>query len=322
MTVSSDLSAPLVVVIGATGVQGGSVVRNLVQSDKPYRLRGLTRDVSKPAAQELAELGVEVVSANIVVGNESGVQEAFHGADIVFGVTNFWEHMDASREIAEGKLMVDSAKAVGVKLFIFSGLPHVTKLSGGKFSRVAHLDSKAEIVEYARSQIQTVDVQAGYYMTNLTAPLLAPEKQQDGTYIWTMQWNSTTAFPFIDMEADYGLFVRYAIESPEYNKGGGTIYSYGEHASHVKIASILKEVRGITIQIVTLDADAYRTSLEKAGVPPAGLEIFGDLVYVTEFGLYFGKELENEQRKVRAGLARKPRTFEEFLRANPDFLAA
>ncbi|KZV94016.1 NAD(P)-binding protein [Exidia glandulosa HHB12029] len=322
MTVSSDVSAPLVVVIGATGVQGGSVIRNLIQSDKPYRLRGITRDVSKPAAQKLAQLGVEVVSANVVVGNESGVQEAFKGADIVFGVTNFWEHMDSSREVAEGKLMVDSAKAVGAKLFIFSGLPHVSKLSGGKFSHVAHFDSKAEIVEYARSQLPTVDVQAGYYMTNLTAPMLAPEKQQDGAYIWTMQWDATTPFPWIDMDADYGLFVRYAIESSEYNQGGGTIFSYAEHASHVHIASILEKVRGVSVKIATPGAATFLAGLEQAGLPPTALNIFGDLVYVTECGYWFGKELEEEQKKVRGGLAREPRTFEEFLRANPDFFAA
>lgn len=39
-----------------------------------------------------------------------------------------------------------------------------------------------------------------------------------------------------------------------------------------------------------------------------------------ENGYYFGLELSEEQQKVRAGLARQPRTFEEFLRANREFL--
>ncbi|KZV97920.1 NAD(P)-binding protein [Exidia glandulosa HHB12029] len=322
MVVTSDTSAPLVVVVGATGVQGGSVISNLVQSDKPYRLRGVTRDVSKPAAQKLKDLGVEVVSANIVVGNESAVQEAFKGAHVVFGVTKFFEHKDSFREIAEGKLMVDAAKAVGAKLFIFSGLPAVTKLSGGKFSHVVHFDSKAEVVEYARSQLPTVDVEAGYYMTNLASSMLGPEKQPDGTYRWTTQWDPAAKFPLIDTEADYGLFVRYAIESPEYSTGGGTIFSYAEHASHAHIASTLEKVRGVSMNIAALDPAAYRASLEQAGLPATAIEILGDLLYVTEYGYWFGQELEEQQKRVRAGLARQPRTFEEFLRANPDFFAA
>lgn len=84
MTITSDISAPLVVIVGATGVQGGSVIRNLIQSDKPYRLRGLTRDATKPAAQELKSQGVDVFAVSVAVGNEAAVREAFRGADVVF----------------------------------------------------------------------------------------------------------------------------------------------------------------------------------------------------------------------------------------------
>lgn len=79
-------------------------------------------------------------------------------------MTNFWEHLDAVREVAEGKVMVDAAKAAGVKLFIFSGLPNVTKLSGGKYTHIVHFDSKADVVDYARSQLPTVDCQAGLWV--------------------------------------------------------------------------------------------------------------------------------------------------------------
>ncbi|KZV78694.1 NAD(P)-binding protein, partial [Exidia glandulosa HHB12029] len=205
--------SPLVVVVGATGNQGGSVIRHLISSDKPYRLRGLTRDASKPAAQKLKEEGVEIVAVDISVGNESAVRDAFASAEIIFAVTNFWEHLDKDREITEGKVMVDAANAVGVKLFVFSGLPSVSKLSGGKYTRVVHWDSKAHIVEYARSQLPTVvDVQGGFYMTNLSNSTIAPKKQDDGTYLWELQGDADAPLPYMDMASDYGLFVRYAIE--------------------------------------------------------------------------------------------------------------
>lgn len=83
MTISKDPSATLVTVVGATGTQGGSVINALVESDKPYRVRGFTRDGAKPAAQELVKLGVEVVVVSLVVENEE-VYKAFVAADVAF----------------------------------------------------------------------------------------------------------------------------------------------------------------------------------------------------------------------------------------------
>lgn len=51
-------------VFGATGNQGGSVIRAVLADpvlSKEYKLRGVTRDVSKPAAQALTAKGVEMV---------------------------------------------------------------------------------------------------------------------------------------------------------------------------------------------------------------------------------------------------------------------
>lgn len=84
MTISQDSAAPLIVVVGSTGTQGGSVVDNLAASDKPYRIRGLTRDSSKKQATSLAERGVEVVQCNLTVDNVEGIRKAFQGATYIF----------------------------------------------------------------------------------------------------------------------------------------------------------------------------------------------------------------------------------------------
>ena len=84
MPISSNLAAPLVVVVGSTGNQGGSVIQALAESDRPYRIRGLTRDVTKPAAQKLSGQGVEMMNLSLTVENADAVQTAFIGADIVF----------------------------------------------------------------------------------------------------------------------------------------------------------------------------------------------------------------------------------------------
>lgn len=57
------IMSKLITVFGATGRQGGSVIKAILADtilSKEYRIRGITRDVSKPAAQALLKQGVEV----------------------------------------------------------------------------------------------------------------------------------------------------------------------------------------------------------------------------------------------------------------------
>lgn len=85
----SSNSLPLLVVLGATGNQGGSVIKHFLnQSPATYRLRGLTRNASAASAQALTAEGVEMVAAD--VDDLSSLQRAFEGADAIFAVTDFW----------------------------------------------------------------------------------------------------------------------------------------------------------------------------------------------------------------------------------------
>jgi uncharacterized protein YbjT (DUF2867 family) len=57
----------LLTVFGATGNQGGSVIRTVLehpQLSKTYTIRAVTRDVSKPAATALKDKGCEVVAVS------------------------------------------------------------------------------------------------------------------------------------------------------------------------------------------------------------------------------------------------------------------
>ncbi|KAJ7429743.1 NAD(P)-binding protein [Mycena galericulata] len=212
MTITQDPAAPLIAVVGATGVQGGSVVRALAESDKAYRICGFTRDsdAAKQAAQELVALGVAVVAVSFVVENRDAAYKAFAGADYAFLVTNFWEHLDADREIAEGKLLIDAAKAADV-----AGI-----LSGGKYTHIWHFDSKAAVTAYGRQAgMPLMDVQAGSYGSNFLRPPFAPVKQADGWFILEFPMRPTTLVPFADIARDYGLFVRYVLELPVFPDG-------------------------------------------------------------------------------------------------------
>ncbi|KAL8709763.1 MAG: hypothetical protein Q9220_005549 [cf. Caloplaca sp. 1 TL-2023] len=101
------------VVFGATGNQGGSVI-NSVLSDSAaaneFRIRGITRDPSKPNAQALTARGVECVTGDI--NDKESLKKALTGAHSVYAVTNYWEKMDDKLEVQQGKNIADVCKVL------------------------------------------------------------------------------------------------------------------------------------------------------------------------------------------------------------------
>ncbi|KAL9614188.1 MAG: hypothetical protein Q9204_008847, partial [Flavoplaca sp. TL-2023a] len=127
----------LLTVFGATGLQGGSLLRYLLKRAdvlKIYRLRGVTRNTKKPAAVALEEAGVQMVRADM--DDAVSLLSAVAGSNAVFAMTNFWEKGIAELEVAQGKAMADAAAAAGAELIVWSSLPNVTAMSGGKLSRI------------------------------------------------------------------------------------------------------------------------------------------------------------------------------------------
>src|SRR6266404_1077688 len=106
----------LIAVMGATGQQGGGVIRAL-QASGQFNVRALTRDPGKH--RELAE---EVVEADL--DQPETLNAAFEGADGVFLVTNFWAYGGAD-ELKQATAAIRAAKDAGVKHFIWSTLPDV-----------------------------------------------------------------------------------------------------------------------------------------------------------------------------------------------------
>ena len=76
----------LICVTGATGNQGGSVAKLLLQSPGQYKVRAVTRNPDSVPAKGLRDLGAEIVKADLNVENE--VHEALKDCWGVFAVTN------------------------------------------------------------------------------------------------------------------------------------------------------------------------------------------------------------------------------------------
>ncbi|MDH5274233.1 MAG: NmrA/HSCARG family protein, partial [Gammaproteobacteria bacterium] len=174
-------SKKIIAVIGATGNQGGSVVRALRASGQ-FHVRALTRNPGK-----YPELGDEVVEADL--SRPETLRAAFDGAYGVFAVTNFWE--TGTDEWAQGMAAVNAARAAGVEHFIWSTLPNVEKISGGAFD-VPHFTHKARVDELVRQAgfAHHTFVVAPFFCQNLNG-MLAAQLQPDGSAAWTLPIDPT-----------------------------------------------------------------------------------------------------------------------------------
>src|SRR5947208_4778284 len=175
----SSTNKKLVAVIGATGQQGGGVVRAL-QVREGFKVRALTRNPDKHR-----ELGDEVVEADL--NRPEILKAAFEEAHGVFLVTNFREA--GADELNQATAAVRAAKDAGVKHFVWSTLPNVEAISGGKFD-VPHFTGKAKIdriVKEAGFPHHTFVIAPGYYQNFVG--FLAPQKQADGSVGWALPLN-------------------------------------------------------------------------------------------------------------------------------------
>lgn len=128
-----------ILITGATGKQGGAVLRALLRSGEPISIHALTRNVSSPSALALSEKGVHLVKGSFT--DPSSLVQAFQGIDAAFLFTN----NTGDKEAEEGIALVDAAKEAGVKFVVFTSVDGAERKSG-----VPHFDTKFEVEEHIR----------------------------------------------------------------------------------------------------------------------------------------------------------------------------
>ncbi|ETA07623.1 MULTISPECIES: NmrA/HSCARG family protein [Gordonia] len=152
-------SSPIVV-IGATGGQGGAVLDALL--DAGFAVRALVRDAVSSKAAALADRGVELAVGDIVSG--VGLTDAFTGAAGAFALTTPFESgVDA--EVAQGTALIESATAAALPYLVFSSVA-----SADRDTAVPHFDSKFEVERMlAATDIPHTIVGPAYFYDNLLA---------------------------------------------------------------------------------------------------------------------------------------------------------
>lgn len=155
-----------ILVTGATGHQGGALARSLLK--KGHTVRALTRNPGSPAGQALKEIGAQVVAGDFT--DREILERAMKGVDAVFAMTVPWNGGQEG-EIAQGRNLVDAAKAVGVSHFLYSSVASANRGTG-----VPHFDSKAEIESHIRaSGLPFTIIAPVTFMENALSPWIQPE---------------------------------------------------------------------------------------------------------------------------------------------------
>lgn len=239
---------PLIAVVGASGSQGGGVVRAL-RDRGTFRVRALTRN---PAAY--SGPADEVVEADLT--RVETLANAFEDAHGVFLVTNFWE--PGTDEISNGRNAVTAAAEAGVRHFVWSTLPDVETISAGAYD-VPHFTQKAQVDQIVRDagfEAYTF-VQPPFYFENL-AGMMGPQSLPDGSRGWAMPLPRDARVVHMGSVADLGGVVAGAFENPELVGAGAYLSSAAALMSFGDVVDTLNS-QGHDLAYLQVPADVFVT---------------------------------------------------------------
>lgn len=303
----------IIAVLGATGAQGGGLVR-AIQSDPAggFLARAVTRNPESDAARALAALGAEVVAADI--DDQGSLERALAGAYGAYFVTFFWAHFSPEREMAQAASMAQAARTVGVRHAIWSTLEDTRRwipLSDDRMPtlmgqyKVPHFDAKGESNAYfTDAAVPTTFLLTSFYWDNLIHFGMGPRRGEDGRLVLTIPMGDKR-LPGIAAEdigpCAYGIF-----------KGGEayidrTLGIAGEHLTGAQMAAELGRALGEEVRYHAISPADYRA----LGFP--GAEDLGNMFqFKQEFETEFcgardpavARSLNPELQDFRTWLAR------------------
>jgi uncharacterized protein YbjT (DUF2867 family) len=288
----------LIAVVGATGHQGGAVVRALQASGK-FKVRALTRNPAQHPG-----LADEVVAADL--NRPETLEAAFAGAYGVFAVTNAWE---AGRDEARQALAaVDAAKAAGVQHFVWSTLPNVEAISGGAIE-VPHFTDKAMVERLVKDAgfAHHSFVIAPFYYQNLLGPM-APQKQADGSSSWAFPIDPDKRVVHMGDVKEIGRIVAGAFAHPELAGNGQHLPLVGDFLSFNEIVGTLNR-QGNRISFTQVPREVFAGWFPGADAVAAMLSYF-------EAHTYLGTESSEAIALANQVGGQTPTRFADWAKAN------
>ena len=295
---SSSSSRKVIAVVGATGKQGGAVVRAL-QAQGRFKVRALTRHPEKHRG-----LADEVVAADLE--RPESLAAAFAGAHGVFLVTNFWEQ--GTDELKQATAAIRAAKAAGVAHLVWSTLPDVEAISRGTLD-LPHFTGKAKIDRIVRDAgfANYTFVIAPMYYQNFAA-MLAPQKQPDGSLGWALPIDPDVRGIHMGDIEELGRLVAGAFAHPELAGQGEYLPLVGDFMSFNEIVQTLNR-QGHAFSFKRVPDDVFAASF------PGAREV-GNTFKHFQLHTYLGSDSTDRIALANKVAGATPTRFSTWARAN------
>jgi len=254
----------IIAVIGATGAQGGGLVRAILNDpDGGFAARAITRNANSEAAKALEKQGAEVVAADL--DNEESLEKAFAGAYGAYCVTFYWEHFSPPKEMAHAQNMARAAKRAGLQHVIWSTLEDIRQwipLGDSRMPtlmehyKVPHFDAKGESNHFfTDAGVPTTFLLTSFYWDNLIHFGMGPKPGPDGVLALTLPMGDKK-LPGIASE-DIGRCA-YGIFKAGKQYIGRTVGIAGEHLTGDQMARALTQALGREVRYNAVTPDIYR----------------------------------------------------------------
>ncbi|KAL7940640.1 hypothetical protein V8C42DRAFT_362115 [Trichoderma barbatum] len=287
-------------IVGATGQQGGAVVRHLAKNYSDAQIRAITRSPEKPNAKELLSLGPNVSLVEASFSDRKSLVQAFSGAEVIFLVTDYWNTQNnaisanLNTEITDGMTAIEvAAQTKSLKHFVFGTLLDFAPLSDMKWRNMYHFNTKAVLNNYIRANLdlwaKTTFVFSPIYYENYLSfdqkfyPMLGGPRKIGGEYVAWYPEGGTSNLSYLCIE-DLGKVFGAVIEKPHdyFQKMAVAI---GEFFSAQDLIGQWADVVGVKARIESLSSKEFIERVGKLGAPEfMALEIYEQMRCLEELG--------------------------------------
>ncbi|MDG0800213.1 NmrA family NAD(P)-binding protein [Pectobacterium polaris] len=252
----SDNHSCIVLVTGATGMQGGGVVKNLLSGGD--RVRALTTDASSEKARALRDMGAELVEGSFE--DQPSLERALQGAAAVFSL-QLTDPSGQHREVSQAKSLIEAAKSSGVRHFI-----QTTVSGAGQHADADWFKSDKWSASYWNDKMAVQDEvrKAGFERYTILKPALFMENllppKAAGMYVGLDTGRLISRVPqdvriaWISSET-LGYAVRFTLENPDV-MNGRELELADTLATPAEIAAELEQVTGRPVKYEHAESQA------------------------------------------------------------------
>ncbi|KAF7592529.1 hypothetical protein BBP40_012753 [Aspergillus hancockii] len=234
-----------VLITGATGKQGGSVIRNLIEKDAPFQILAVTRNIESSSAQKLAQKSSRVI---LVEGNLDDPEAIFKNAKAKISTPIWGVHSVQAadprndNERRQGTALVDESIKQGVEFFVYSSVDRGGDNSINNPTKVPHFIYKHEIEQRLIEQSKGTGMEWTIFRPTAFFENFTPDFFGR---VFTTAWQMTLKGKPLQLIAtsDIGFFAAHAFLHPEESKGK-TFSLAGDELTYEQMEQVFKQKTG------------------------------------------------------------------------------